>query len=114
MTIDQTLQEFYALPVEKKKKKLEVMLEQLKNSDEIFMKFLQKIQKKDVSEATLNVLYSDIMKFSEAIKEYAKTKSTASLEKAKTYLDKMRLLEQEDRKKDMQDVENMEQMFQTM
>ncbi len=112
MTINQLLEEFYNLPLEKKREKLELMIEQMKDSDDIFPKLLSKIP--TMPETSMFVLYHDIMMFANAITEYKRTKNTAALTKAASYLEKIHLLEEEQKKQDQKDIENIENMFATM
>lgn len=105
---------FYRLSLEKKRERLKALLEQMKDADEIFRRFLNIVNDDKVQEATLDVLYNDIMMFAESVNEYKRTKSVSALNKAQSYLQNLYQLEQESRKQDEKDLAKIEDMFQTI
>jgi len=109
MTINQILEEFYNLAIEKKREKLTIMIEKIKDSDSIFSKLLPKIS--TMPETSIFVLYYDIMMFADAINEYKRTKNTKELQRSQSYLEKMHMLEEEQKRQDQKDTENIENMF---
>jgi hypothetical protein len=111
MTTTPTGQNFSDLSFDDKKIRLKVMLDQLKNSDEIFGKILTVITTKNVTEDYLDKVYADIMNFATALQSYSKNKDQAQLTKAQTALQSLYALEAESRKQDEIDIKAIEASF---
>lgn len=114
MNIQGSIKSFQSLTTQEKQEKLVVVLNELKDSNQVFSSLLAKVSNTIPNDATLIVMYYDIMMFWQAIEEYNKTKDITSLSKAEEYMQALLKREQQDRLTDEKDIEKMEDLLQNI
>ncbi len=108
------IQWFNSLSTEEKREKLLAVLHELQDSNEIFSSLFTKLSDSSPNDATLVVIYYDIMMFGQAIEEYNKSQDASSLSKAEQYMQNLLKREQQDRLTDAQDIEKMEDLLENI
>ena len=106
------IQWFTSLSIEEKQKKLLTILEALQSSNEVFSSLLAKVSNSLPNDATLIVIYHDVMMFGQAIEEYNTKQDATSLSKAEQYMQELLRREQQDRLHDEEDINRMEDLLQ--
>lgn len=114
MDIKSTIKAFQWLSLEQKQEKLLSILRELQDKNDVFAALLTKVSNTIPNEATLTVIYYDIMMFGEAILAYNTTKNESSLSKAEEYMQKLLQREQQERLANDQDLAQMESLLQNM
>lgn len=98
MDISSSVQEFSKLTFEKQKEKLIAMLEQIKDSDPMFLDLFALLQKGENLDSDFLIgIYQDIMEFGQAIQTYNKTQQQTALSSIQNKIQEMHEREAKER-----------------
>ncbi len=107
MGIQSAIQEFEKMDVVQQKEKLLYMLEQIKNSDQVFLDIFTLLSKDqtNIDQKFLIGIYGDILVFAEAIATYNSSNKEKSLMALQKKLQAMHEEEMKDRDQEQKDIE---------
>lgn len=114
MDIQAMIITFTKLSTQDKQEKLISMLDALKDSDVVFSSLLEKVSTSEPQDATLTVMYYDVMMFGQAIEAYQETKNITMLNKSEQYMNKLLAREQQERLENDKDIKTLESLLETI
>ncbi len=108
MNLTEAVQEFSKLDFQKQKEKLIVMIEQIKNSDPMFLDLFTLLQNgENIDSEFLVEIYQNIMEFWQAIQTYNTAKQQSVLLSIQKKLQEMHEIEKKEREIEQQEIEEL-------